>query len=58
MILGENTTIDLVVAGPNEGGNTGPWLFTLSGTMGATYTSVYRGVNLLPAHLTHQNVVY
>lgn len=44
MILGENTTIDLVVAGPNEGGNTGPFFFTLSGTMGATYTSVYRGV--------------
>ena len=40
----ENGTIDLVVAGPNEGGNAGSWLYTLSGTMGATYHSVYRGV--------------
>ncbi|EKM53971.1 uncharacterized protein PHACADRAFT_257501 [Phanerochaete carnosa HHB-10118-sp] len=44
MILGNDSAIDLVVAGPNEGGNAGPFLFTLSGTMGATYTSVYRGI--------------
>lgn len=39
-----NKTIDLVVAGPNEGGNVSPGLFTLSGTMGATYTAVDRGL--------------
>lgn len=50
MVLGNDTNIDLVVAGPNEGGNAGPWLFTLSGTIGATYHSVYRGVRpRLPA---------
>lgn len=41
---GKNTTIDLVVSGPNEGTNMSPGLFTLSGTMGATYTSVFRGL--------------
>ena len=41
-----NQSIDLVVAGPNEGANAGPFLYTLSGTMGATYISVYRGVRL------------
>lgn len=39
-----NLTIDLVVAGPNEGPNDGPGYFTISGTMGATYNAVYRGV--------------
>ncbi|KAI5969916.1 hypothetical protein CANMA_000956 [Candida margitis] len=38
-----NITIDLVVAGPNEGTNMSPGMFTLSGTIGATYNSVYRG---------------
>ncbi|KAI5969926.1 hypothetical protein CANMA_000966 [Candida margitis] len=37
------TSIDLVVAGPNEGTNMSPGMFTLSGTIGATYNSVYRG---------------
>lgn len=37
-------TIDLVVAGPNEGNNAGPAFYTLSGTMGATYYSVGRGI--------------
>lgn len=41
---GKNTTIDLVVSGPNEGTNMSPGMFTLSGTMGATYSSVYRGL--------------
>lgn len=36
--------IDLVVSGPNEGQNNGPFVFTLSGTVGATYVSVERGV--------------
>jgi len=38
-----NQTLDLVVSGPNEGGNNGPFLYTLSGTIGATYISVERG---------------
>ncbi|KAG2732210.1 hypothetical protein G9P44_004627 [Scheffersomyces stipitis] len=40
---GNNVTVDLVVSGPNEGTNMSPGMYTLSGTMGATYNSVYRG---------------
>ncbi|KAG7452943.1 5'/3'-nucleotidase sure [Guyanagaster necrorhizus] len=36
--------IDLVVSGPNEGSNNGPFVYTLSGTIGASYTSVERGI--------------
>lgn len=39
----DNKTIDLVVAGPNEGLNLSPGMYTLSGTIGATYAAVYRG---------------
>ncbi|RLV92688.1 Acid phosphatase [Spathaspora sp. JA1] len=35
---------DLVVSGPNEGTNLSPGMFTLSGTIGATYNAVYRGL--------------
>ncbi|KAI9839390.1 MAG: hypothetical protein M1837_002114 [Sclerophora amabilis] len=38
------TKPDLVVAGPNEGGNTGAFLYTLSGTIGATYSAVERDI--------------
>ncbi|KAF7440914.1 hypothetical protein PC9H_001263 [Pleurotus ostreatus] len=38
-----NKTLDLVVTGPNEGSNLGPFLYTLSGTLGAAYAAVYRG---------------
>lgn len=36
--------MDLLVAGPNFGGNLGPFLYTLSGTIGATYTAVERNI--------------
>ncbi|KAI4213597.1 MAG: hypothetical protein LQ351_003821 [Letrouitia transgressa] len=36
--------VDLLVAGPNFGGNLGPFLYTLSGTIGATYTAVERNI--------------
>lgn len=36
--------VDLVVSGPNEGTNLGPFLYTLSGTIGASYFAVERGV--------------
>lgn len=36
--------VDLVVSGPNEGTNLGPFLYTLSGTIGASYFSVERNV--------------
>lgn len=39
-----NRTIDLFVAGPNFGDNLGSFLYTLSGTMGATYAAVGRGL--------------
>lgn len=38
-----NTTIDLVAAGPNQGPNLTPGFYTTSGTMGATYSGLYRG---------------
>ena len=38
-------TVDLVVSGPNEGNNNGPFLYTLSGTIGAAYLSIERGVS-------------
>ncbi|KAI1254633.1 hypothetical protein MGN70_003646 [Eutypa lata] len=38
------TQPDLFVAGPNFGSNAGPFLFTISGTMGATYAAVGRGI--------------
>lgn len=38
------TAPDLLVAGPNVGQNLGSFLYTLSGTMGATYAAVGRGV--------------
>lgn len=40
----DNKTVDLVVAGPNEGLNLSPGMFTLSGTVAATYASVIRGL--------------
>lgn len=39
----DNKTVDLVVAGPNEGLNVSPGMYTLSGTIGATYSAVNRG---------------
>ncbi|EKM55916.1 uncharacterized protein PHACADRAFT_184652 [Phanerochaete carnosa HHB-10118-sp] len=42
IILGDNSSIDLVVAGPNEGHNLGGFYYTLSGTMGATVDAIYR----------------
>ena len=38
------TEPDLFVSGPNFGSNAGPFLFTLSGTMGSTYAAVGRGL--------------
>ncbi|EPS36326.1 hypothetical protein H072_10160 [Dactylellina haptotyla CBS 200.50] len=35
---------DLIVTGPNEGSNAGPFVFTLSGTVGAAYAAVSRGI--------------
>ncbi|KAF3922247.1 Exopolyphosphatase [Dactylellina cionopaga] len=35
---------DLIVTGPNEGSNAGPFVFTLSGTVGAAYAAVGRGI--------------
>jgi len=39
-----NKSVDLVIAGPNEGTNISPGMFTLSGTIGATYSAVGRGL--------------
>lgn len=40
----DNRTVDVVVSGPNEGTNLSPGMYTLSGTIGATYTAVNRGL--------------
>lgn len=37
-------TPDLVLSGPNNGNNLGPFLYTLSGTLGAAYTAVGRDI--------------
>ena len=37
--------LDLVIGGPNEGQNNGPFLYTISGTIGAAYAAVERGVS-------------
>ena len=39
-----NEPVDLFVSGPNEGHNTGPGLYTESGTIGAAYGAIGRGV--------------
>jgi 5'-nucleotidase len=38
------TKPDLFVAGPNEGLNLGPFLYSLSGTIGGTYAAIERGI--------------
>ena len=38
------STPDIVMSGPNFGWNLGPFLYTVSGTIGATYTAVERGI--------------
>ena len=38
------TKPDLLVSGPNFGNNLGPFLYTLSGTIGATYAAVERSL--------------
>lgn len=48
-------TIDLVVSGPNEGNNMGQALYTLLGTMGATYNSIYRGLPAVAFSGTNSN---
>ena len=40
----DNMTIDLYTGGPNFGGNLGPFLYTLSGTMGGTYAAIGRNL--------------
>jgi 5'-nucleotidase len=38
------TVPDLVLSGPNFGLNLGPFLYTISGTIGATYAAIERGL--------------
>ncbi|KAF2403426.1 5'/3'-nucleotidase sure [Trichodelitschia bisporula] len=38
---------DLVITGPNFGTNPGPFMYTMSGTMGAAYSAIGRGVPAL-----------
>jgi 5'-nucleotidase len=43
-ITKQNQSVDLVVSGVNEGSNLGPLVYTLSGTLGAAYVAVGRGI--------------
>ncbi|KAF3929719.1 Exopolyphosphatase [Arthrobotrys entomopaga] len=53
---------DLVVTGPNEESNVGPFIFTLSGTLGAAYAAVGRGIPAvafsatIPLHRDYRSV--
>ncbi|EGV61128.1 sure-like protein [Yamadazyma tenuis ATCC 10573] len=50
-----NFTVDLVVNGPNEGLNLGPGTYTGSGTIGATYNSVYHGLPAIAISASNSN---
>lgn len=39
-----NTPPDLFVSGPNQGSNAGPFVYELSGTLGATYSAIQRNI--------------
>ncbi|KAF2636237.1 sure-like protein, partial [Massarina eburnea CBS 473.64] len=39
-----NAAPDLFVAGPNYGTNAGPFVYTLAGTLGATYSAISRSI--------------
>ncbi len=53
-----NITVDLVIAGPNFGTNLGPFVFTLSGTVGATYFAVGRGIPAIAFSGTNKRSSY
>lgn len=55
---GSFLTPDLVVAGPNFGTNLGPFLYTLSGTMGATYAAVGRSIPAIAFSGSNKNMPY
>lgn len=40
---------DLFISGPNYGTNLGPFVFTLAGTLGATYTAISRDIPAIAA---------
>lgn len=47
------TTPDLLVSGPNFGSNAGPYLYTLSGTIGAAYNAIERSVPAIAFSADH-----
>ena len=49
---------DLLVSGPNFGTNLGPFLFTVSGTIGATYAGVGRGLSGIAISASNPNTPY
>ncbi|KAG5358646.1 Acid phosphatase [Yarrowia sp. B02] len=56
--LFNNATVDLVVSGPNEGWNIGPYVYTMSGTNGAMYSAVLRGVPAIAFSGMNQHQYY
>ncbi|KAF1987415.1 sure-like protein [Aulographum hederae CBS 113979] len=55
---GNFSTPDLVVAGPNFGTNPGPFLYTLSGTLGATYAAVGRSIPAIAFSASNDETPY
>ncbi|CAI6021199.1 unnamed protein product [Clonostachys chloroleuca] len=49
------STVDLVLSGPNFGLNLGPFLYTISGTIGATYAAVERGIPAIAYSATYSS---
>ncbi|KAJ4302598.1 hypothetical protein N0V90_001487 [Kalmusia sp. IMI 367209] len=49
---------DLMTSGPNFGTNPGPFLYTLAGTLGATYAAVERSIPAIAFSASNKNVGY
>jgi 5'-nucleotidase len=49
---------DLLVAGPNYGLNLGPFVYSLSGTVGATYAAVARSIPAIATSATNDAIDY
>ncbi|KAF1996681.1 sure-like protein [Amniculicola lignicola CBS 123094] len=54
----EDWTPDLLVSGPNFGVDTGPFVFTLSGTLGATYSAVERSIPAIAFSGSNPSIAY
>lgn len=49
---------DLLLAGPNFGTNLGPFVYSLSGTLGATYAAVSRSISGIALSASNPSIAY